>query len=108
MPDLSLMSFHSARSALFPYTTLFRSVIAAALLRPEGPAIPVAERVGVLQLAEIVEHRHRGFLVLLALGDALGVEERGQHRSEEHTSELQSHSDIVCGLLLVKKKAANN
>src|SRR5947207_11928421 len=36
------------------------------------------------------------------------VGHRVKHRSEEHTSELQSHSDLVCRLLLEKKKKKNN
>src|SRR4051812_49973644 len=68
------------RSTLFPYTTLFRSrpqVVRRAQLRPE-----------VLDLADRYGARH--------------VEV--QHRSEEHTSELQSHVNLVCRLLLEKKK----
>src|SRR5260221_9038913 len=71
------------RSTLFPYTTLFRSTV------PN-----VKEQVRV-RLAVVV--RNTAF--------QLGVAERHvQHRSEEHTSELQSHSDLVCRLLLEKKK----
>src|SRR5947207_9656123 len=67
------------RSTLFPYTTLFRSLcVALALLL----ATFAAER-GVA-------------------GDIAG------DRSEEHTSELQSHSDLVCRLLLEKKKTITN
>src|SRR5260221_2760006 len=66
------------RSTLFPYTTLFRSLIERA--GAHGGAqrelqLPVQVLGGLLQL-----------------------------RSEEHTSELQSHSDLVCRLLLEKKK----
>src|SRR2546428_9410480 len=67
------------RSTLFPYTTLFRSVLAG----PQKPLSP-AEQV---RLADYV--RTGGRLLL---------------RSEEHTSELQSRSDLVCRLLLEKKK----
>src|SRR5260221_7046533 len=75
------------RSTLFPYTTLFRS----------GPAAPVADR-----------GRRRGRArARPAHGCARGPG-RGPGacppRSEEHTSELQSHSDLVCRLLLEKKK----
>src|SRR5204863_41813 len=63
------------RSTLFPYTTLFRSP-------PEG-LFPIGRRIGVL--------------LLPAGGDLWG-------RSEEHTSELQSRRDLVCRLLLEKKK----
>src|SRR5438132_4375666 len=67
------------RSTLFPYTTLFRS-----LLRSRGD---------------------RGLDLLDALGQGVQPrrESRRSRRSEEHTSELQSHSDLVCRLLLEKK-----
>src|SRR2546421_4731312 len=86
------------RSTLFPYTTLFRSH------RPAHCAV-----VGVAD----------EFLVDRAIPDA--VIERGDFeaadlvaidarrlRSEEHTSELQSRSDLVCRLLLEKKKKKQN
>src|SRR5688572_32055170 len=88
------------RSTLFPYTTLFRSaavalVALAAELRGDGITI---------------DH--------LDLGGGLGISYEGQPvpgafeyaaallpvRSEEHTSELQSQSNLVCRLLLEKKK----
>src|SRR5260221_5169312 len=65
------------RSTLFPYTTLFRSVVALED-EAEGLAPQPGQRVRV----------QRGHVL----------------RSEEHTSELQSHSDLVCRLLLEKKK----
>src|SRR2546430_12849730 len=71
------------RSTLFPYTTLFRSV--AAQLDPDGVAQLGAKRF-------VVE------AVFLARG----------WRSEEHTSELQSQSNLVCRLLLEKKKQRVN
>src|SRR5437773_4090784 len=67
------------RSTLFPYTTLFRSDLPAQL------------GVSLEQACDISE-------VLLALADIARL------RSEEHTSELQSHHDLVCRLLLEKKK----
>src|SRR2546429_5667437 len=72
------------RSTLFPYTTLFRSVFAA--LARERQADQAA-----------AETRHE---VDRLGGDMVG----GQHRSEEHTSELQSRLHLVCRLLLEKKK----
>src|SRR5438034_6728292 len=80
------------RSTLFPYTTLFRSrsviaVMARALLGGRD----LHELVHVLDLG-------RG-----RVAADLAVPEHHQ-RSEEHTSELQSHSDLVCRLLLEKKK----
>src|SRR2546421_4822356 len=67
------------RSTLFPYTTLFRSRVERAWV---GEA--AAERCRVIFI------------------DGRGTET--QLRSEEHTSELQSRSDLVCRLLLEKKK----
>src|SRR5438034_7505483 len=68
------------RSTLFPYTTLFRSLQIPPHLRPlHHPADQIVCQVGLSRAA---------FL----------------SRSEEHTSELQSHSDLVCRLLLEKKK----
>src|SRR4051812_49604930 len=69
------------RSTLFPYTTLFRS------LPPGGSGQPV----------------RRLLLGLLRAGRRRWGADR-RPRSEEHTSELQSHVNLVCRLLLEKKK----
>src|SRR2546430_7025544 len=75
------------RSTLFPYTTLFRSTAEGLRERfPSGVPAKVAELVGH-ELALIAELRYEPFF-----------------RSEEHTSELQSQSNLVCRLLLEKKK----
>src|SRR2546428_8976470 len=74
-----LMIRRPPRSTLFPYTTLFRSRGQVVFHRVSGE----------------IELR-RDFLVPQA--------QRDQPRSEEHTSELQSRSDLVCRLLLEKKK----
>src|SRR5260370_39743337 len=66
-----LMIRRPPRSTLFPYTTLFRSLV--------------------------------GWLYLRRGSFLYGVRNRGK-RSEEHTSELQSHLNLVCRLLLEKKK----
>src|SRR2546430_13610645 len=71
------------RSTLFPYTTLFRS-----LLRPWSCYGPGAN-------GKPSDSLH--YAVQLGLADDQG-------RSEEHTSELQSQSNLVCRLLLEKKK----
>src|SRR5436190_5097058 len=73
------------RSTLFPYTTLFRSQF--------------VHRQRAVQHHEIVGVHH---LVVLLQDSCL---EQPETRSEEHTSELQSHSDLVCRLLLEKKNA---
>src|SRR5947207_8796429 len=80
------------RSTLFPYTTLFRS----------GQLL---DRVGV-ERDQPVEARHEGDPLRLAPQVVPRAVRGGglELRSEEHTSELQSHSDLVCRLLLEKKK----
>src|SRR5438132_8744348 len=84
-------------STLFPYTTLFRSCADRCALRAR-PAGDHRAWPGALHL--------RGHARGRQVGDPL----RGVHglRSEEHTSELQSHSDLVCRLLLEKKKKKTN
>src|SRR5438309_4264223 len=76
------------RSTLFPYTTLFRSI------RATGFEVPGNGRERTGQRHRI-HHRRCG---------AAGRQRRGRHRSEEHTSELQSQFHLVCRLLLEKKK----
>src|SRR5437773_7731925 len=86
MPTLSFLSILShffflmirrpPRSTLFPYTTLFRSRVALG---------------------------HRRHSLVFRLAYCCSAHLRGR-RSEEHTSELQSHHDLVCRLLLEKKK----
>src|SRR2546426_5283820 len=81
-----LMIRRPPRSTLFPYTTLFRS-------RHEG-----APRAGqrVAQVAQLLLHEEAR--------DGGLEEPRHGFRSEEHTSELQSPCNLVCRLLLEKKK----
>src|SRR5438034_4595983 len=88
-----LMIRHSPRSTLFPYTTLFRSE-----LRPQRRAEAFDPHVvgGRRLVATVMRHR----VAVGAQNQLDGVDDR----SEEHTSELQSHSDLVCRLLLEKKK----
>src|SRR2546428_8822899 len=86
-----LMIRRPPRSTLFPYTTLFRSAAPRAAFR--GLAAGHPPRAG----------GHRA--VRLAAPRAAFVPAgRNECRSEEHTSELQSRSDLVCRLLLEKKK----
>src|SRR5205085_6209128 len=75
------------RSTLFPYTTLFRSLVLTAL---------------EFYIRELGYTAIRGKVNPQAAALAGGVGELG--RSEEHTSELQSQSNLVCRLLLEKKK----
>src|SRR5256885_3019283 len=80
------------RSTLFPYTTLFRSLVA-----PVGIRDRVDQHHQILAYAP--DHR------LLRYRQPIGqLQHRLRGRSEEHTSELQSPCNLVCRLLLEKKK----
>src|SRR5260370_24004308 len=85
------------RSTLFPYTTLFRS----------GPA--VAARGRARRPSELALHRPLPAVPVdrAQLGRPAGRPDLRDHlrRSEEHTSELQSHLNLVCRLLLEKKNS---
>src|SRR5690242_20850190 len=76
------------RSTLFPYTTLFRSTATATTASAIAPT-PGSSCTGSTTAAP-------------RTGAA------GRRRSEEHTSELQSHVNLVCRLLLEKKKKTTN
>src|SRR5436190_18249546 len=93
----SLMLRRPPSATLFPYTTLFRS--ARHRRRPGGRrgSRRLDHGQGVVAFVTFQDqvcHIHRGPTVWNLYA----------HRSEEHTSELQSHSDLVCRLLLEKKK----
>src|SRR2546430_11043117 len=92
------------RSTLFPYTTLFRS----AEERVRGRAALHRALVGRRVLEQLLEQVHVAPLDGVDPAQPLAREGIGlvrQHlRSEEHTSELQSQSNLVCRLLLEKKK----
>src|SRR2546430_6412461 len=82
------------RSTLFPYTTLFRSVHVSNFRAVKRP-------VDCVEILARVLRKTKARLVMVGDGS-----ERTNcvHRSEEHTSELQSQSNLVCRLLLEKKK----
>src|SRR5438067_6683861 len=84
------------RSTLFPYTTLFRSPLTA--LRVAELAVEAGVPAGVLNVVPGFGH---------TAGKALALH-MDVDRSEEHTSELQSRFDLVCRLLLEKKKNKND
>src|SRR5438132_8466790 len=88
------------RSTLFPYTTLFRSQVSREILAVKVQCPGQGLRKGDLRLpAEFAPYFPE---ISEIIADVNGLLFGG--RSEEHTSELQSHSDIVCRLLLEKKK----
>src|SRR2546428_5020045 len=82
------------RSTLFPYTTLFRSLGRAAAL-----GILIAVFLALTDWPLALRIFALGALPLMAVSFIAS----GSRRSEEHTSELQSRSDLVCRLLLEKK-----
>src|SRR2546422_4912579 len=81
------------RSTLFPYTTLFRSPFSRTL----GPFFPMGSvgHTGFTGTAVWLDPASRTYMIVLT---------NRVHRSEEHTSELQSRLHLVCRLLLEKKK----
>src|SRR5256885_6025306 len=82
-----LMIRRPPRSTLFPYTTLFRSTLGALCIRPPpSSSMPGARR----------------------FSTPCAISRGGRNRSEEHTSELQSPCNLVCRLLLEKKKRNQN
>src|SRR3989454_7649898 len=90
------------RSTLFPYTTLFRSVFAESLARGARAMTPLATPMWIPQGLWVIGLA--GFLVSCAVFVVFAVRAL---RSEEHTSELQSPCNLVCRLLLEKKKNQN-
>src|SRR5688572_31723538 len=84
------------RSTLFPYTTLFRSVLDMAVADPQLPVrVAVDSGAGRRVVVDVA-------------GIQRVLRSKGRDRSEEHTSELQSQSNLVCRLLLEKKKKKKN
>src|SRR5690349_23228725 len=95
------------RSTLFPYTTLFRSrtwtarpyasgVLSSVLVRP-GDTVVSGQALALLEGRSATDR-------LRELKTLRELQQTDLRRSEEHTSELQSRRDLVCRLLLEKKK----
>src|SRR5438034_7466384 len=84
------------RSTLFPYTTLFRSLT--------DHVAAIADAVDIPILADADTGFGNALNVGRTVRSLVRAGAAGIQRSEEHTSELQSHSDLVCRLLLEKKK----
>src|SRR5438034_8075724 len=95
-----------ALSTLFPYTTLFRSAARPDLPGATARLFEAKRRPVELALPVLAADQDRAWAV--ARPDAAARRLAGAFwpRSEEHTSALQSHSDLVCRLLLEKKKRA--
>src|SRR5690606_39462076 len=106
---LVLCTLHrSPRSTLFPYTTLFRSWIAAKLCGSLAAGILLLSSIAVSQGADVDEQAEHEFFeakirpLLVSRCYACHSAETKPARSEEHTSELQSRENLVCRLLLEK------
>src|SRR5260370_12088710 len=78
-----LMIRRPPRSTLFPYTTLFRSRS---------------------MILDVRNEETKEAIMVCNCFDPVGIHSSTSYRSEEHTSELQSHLNLVCRLLLEKKK----
>src|SRR5438309_7774512 len=87
------------RSTLFPYTTLFRSF---------GNKQPAGQSGQQHQIIEARSEHAWRLDVSIGLGPVREPSAKRVHRSEEHTSELQSQFHLVCRLLLEKKKKIIN
>src|SRR5690606_40170743 len=101
------MVCRSQCASRFPSTTLFRSVLMPPA--PERRAVPFAERAGPILRSSTTMGARLGFTATPAHGNGRGAVHGGMlatllDRSEEHTSELQSRENLVCRLLLEKKK----
>src|SRR5690242_21409566 len=92
------------RSTLFPYTTLFRSRRAPAA-SPGSPDPSRRTKARRNTEPEIVPRRRNGSW---RTRREISIRRSHTNRSEEHTSELQSHVNLVCRLLLEKKKKKKN
>src|SRR2546421_6201731 len=84
------------RSTLFPYTTLFRSTLLT--VRPASISTSVVPQLSDSDLTIRINN------ITQEVTSRSTLEPMIERRSEEHTSELQSRSDLVCRLLLEKKK----
>src|SRR3712207_7224009 len=92
-----LMIRRPPRSTLFPYTTLFRSMI--------GKLFMVHAQLVKYSSLKVM---HVYFVFYSIIANFIGFAKRDTARSEEHTSELQSRQYLVCRLLLEKKNKRHN
>src|SRR3712207_7367932 len=90
------------RSTLFPYTTLFRSIVVKQTQRTEHGIGMSLTQDRSQRLCNVL---HGGRPLVLAV---IKIQPDGLSRSEEHTSELQSRQYLVCRLLLEKKKQSQS
>src|SRR5204862_7427433 len=98
----------NSRSTLFPYTTLFRSVVHKIFIG-EDAYYKGASETKEFYMSVLLDRTKECNAVVYSAEGGMDIEEVAEHtpekifkRSEEHTSELQSRRDIVCRLLLEK------
>src|SRR4051812_49793596 len=89
------------RSTLFPYTTLFRSP-------PDAAAKEVTKREQTAHAISARSSRRTAVVRIDVIEGRIWSSNVASPRSEEHTSQLQSHVNLVCRLLLEKKKQKKN
>src|SRR5207248_11544915 len=99
----SSIAHRPPRPTPFPYTTLFRSSSVAAATAPAATSA-ASRRLAEGRCCGGAVSREHGELPAHVRGLAVGAAHLFPVRSEEHTSELQSPYDLVCRLLLEKKK----
>src|SRR3989454_2389956 len=92
------------RSTLFPYTTLFRSLLMQTTVSVMAIAIVRERERGTLEALVVSPIRRWELLLGKIIPNLLVAYGQMTMRSEEHTSELQSPCNLVCRLLLEKKK----
>src|SRR5258708_29267607 len=93
------MTRRPPRSTLFPYTTLFRSIVSEAEQKKSDPIA-----LGFMALQRTMAPWPKGHPYTVPMFDEIIAD---ANRSEEHTSELQSPDHLVCRLLLEKKKPSS-
>src|SRR5205085_3297360 len=105
--SFSILIRHLPTSTLFPYTTLFRSryilnlpIKQSQILRNQESATARSERKKCSSISGTARKHTKSLFLLMAVPSTRPF----SRRSEEHTSELQSQSNLVCRLLLEKKK----
>src|SRR5688500_19378022 len=98
---LFLLIRHPPLSTLFPYTTLFRSSKSGKTRIAHAVAQAICSRNSPSQVRFMIADYRSGLLGAVPDSHLLAA---GAVRSEEHTSELQSPCNLVCRLLLEKKK----
>src|SRR5262245_64242342 len=94
------------KSTLFPYTTLFRSKIQQT--KDIGNKIELIQTPQEIKSRSTGQEPHQCQSIKKNLKNKYTSVKRFEHRSEEHTSELQSLRHLVCRLLLEKKKKKQN